>query len=418
MRLTHPAAVFALALIGCPLTLPAQQRGGPPRTDWPQWRGPNRDNVSTEGGLLRQWPENGPPLAWKATGVGVGYSSVSVAGERIFTMGDGADSSYVHELRRDGGNKVWSAKVGRPGGNYAGTRSTPTVAGDRVYAMGQWGDLVCLDAATGREHWRKSMEKDLGGRMMSDWGYAESVLVDGENVVCTPGGGKGTVAALNKDSGQVVWRSRGLTDSASYASLVPAEMGGRRQYVVLTDASVAGVAADNGSVLWRAPRKGEVAVVPTPVVSGGHVFVTSGYNVGCNLFRVADVNGRLVPRQVYANKDLDNHHGGVVLVGDCVYGTTENQLVCMDLKSGKVKWKNRSVGKGAVAYADGHLYVRGQGEGTVALVEATPDEYREKGRLEQPDRSSEQAWAHPVVAGGKLYLRDQDVLLCYDVAAH
>ena len=410
MRLLRLFVIVGWLVYALPVVAAAQQG------DWPEWRGSKRDNISAETGLLKQWPESGPTLAWKTKGVGVGYSSVSVVGDRVYTMGDGPDSSYVHALERNGGKKVWSAKVGKTGGNYAGTRSTPTVAGDRVYALGQFGDLVCLDAASGKEHWRKNLEKDLGGRIMSDWNYTESVLVDGDHVICTPGGSKGTLAALNKNTGEVVWRSRGLTDAASYASLVPTAMGGRRQYVVLTDASVAGVAADSGSLLWRAPRKGEVAVIPTPIVSGEHVFVTSGYGVGCNLFRVPNVNGKLVPRQAYANKDLDNHHGGVVLVGDCVYGTTENQLVCMDLKTGKVKWKNRSVGKGSIAYADGHLYVRGEGEGAVALVEATPEEYREKGRLEQqPDRSSEHAWAHPVIAGGRLYLRDQDVLLCYDL---
>ena len=387
--------------------------------EWPQWRGPNRDNVSAETGLLKRWPDDGPPLAWKAGGIGEGYSSVSVAGGRIFTMGDGPDSSYVHALELDGGKKIWSAKVGRTGGNYEGTRSTPTVDGDRVYALGQWGDLVCLDAATGREHWRKNLEKDFGGRMMSGWGYSESVLLDGERVVCTPGGGKGTLLALNKATGEPVWRTEDFTDDAAYSSIVPATIGGVRQHVQLTGASVVGVAPDTGDVLWRAARQGETAVIPTPVVHDDHVFVTSGYNVGCNLFRVTrGPGGKFTAGQVYANKDMQNHHGGVVLVGGHVYGTSGNQLVCMNLMTGKVAWKDRSVGKGAVAYADGHLYVRSEGgEGTVALVEATPKGYAEKSRFDQPDRSDKQSWPHPVIVGGKLYLRDQDVLLCYDVKA-
>jgi outer membrane protein assembly factor BamB len=388
-------------------------------SDWSQWRGPKRDNLSTGTALLKQWPKDGPPLAWKTRGIGSGYSTVSIAGDRIYTMGDGKESSYVHALELNGGRKIWSAKVGRPGGDYPGTRSTPTVDGDRVYALGQHGDLVCLDAATGSEHWRKSLTKDFGGRMMSGWGYAESVLVDGDKVVCTPGGNKGTILALNKTSGDVVWRTEDFTDDAAYSSLVPCEIGGVRQYVQLTDESVVGVAADTGDVLWRSPRHGETAVIPTPVVHGNHVFVTSGYNIGCNLFRVTpQQGGKFKVDQVYANKDMENHHGGVVLVGDHVYGTSGNQLVCMNLMTGKVAWKDRSVGKGAVAYADGNLYVRSEGgDGTVALVEATPRGYREKGRFDQPDRSNTQSWPQPVIAGGKLYLRDQDVLLCYDVKA-
>lgn len=384
--------------------------------EWHQWRGPGRDNLSEETGLLKQWPENGPPLAWKAKGIGTGYSTVSIAGGRIFTMGDVGDSGYVHALELGGGRKIWSAKVGRPGGNYEGTRSTPTVDGDRVYALGQWGDLVCLDAATGTELWRKNLEKDFGGKMMSGWGYAESVLVDGDKVVCTPGGDKGTILALNKLTGEPVWRTEDFTDEAAYSSIVPAAIGGVRQYVQLTGDSVVGVAPDTGDVLWRAQRPGKTAVIPTPIVHNDHVFVTSGYKVGCNLFRITKEGEKFKAEQVYAKPDMENHHGGVVLVGDHVYGTSGNQLVCLELMTGKVAWKDRSVGKGAVAYADGHLYVRSEGnDGMVALVEATPQGYREKSRFDQPDRSNRQSWPQPVIVGGKLYLRDQDLLLCYDV---
>jgi outer membrane protein assembly factor BamB len=407
--------VLALAAAAAP---PAKSGSEASAAEWPQWRGPNRDNLSRETGLLKEWPEGGPPLAWKAKGIGRGYSTVSVAGGRIFTMGDGGDASYVHALSPDGGRRLWSAKVGKPGGDYPGTRSTPTVDGGRVYALGQHGDLVCLDAASGREQWRKSFTKDFGGKMMSGWGYAESVLVDGDHVVCTPGGPKGTIVALDKDTGKTVWRTKGFTDSAAYCSIVVAEIGGVRQYVQMTDAGVVGVAADGGKVLWRAPRKGETAVIPTPLVKGELVFVSSGYGVGCNLFRITPTSGgKLNAEQVYQNNEMENHHGGMVVVGDHVYGSSDPGILkCVELKTGKEVWHDRSVGKGSVAYADGNLYLRGEA-GPVALVEATPAGYREKGTFEQPDRSHDAAWPHPVVAGGKLYLRDQDVLLCYDVKA-
>jgi outer membrane protein assembly factor BamB len=387
--------------------------------DWPQWRGPNRDGISAETGLLTTWPEGGPPLSWKAAGLGAGYSSVSISQGRIFTMGDGPDGSFVIALSENGGQKLWTTPVGSPGGGagYPGPRCSPTVDGDLVFALGQHGDLVCLEAASGKERWRKKMSKDFGGKMMSGWGYSESPLVDGDRLICTPGGNQGTLLALDKKTGDVLWRTKPLTDSAAYSSVVPADMGKVHQYVQLTDAHVFGVAANDGRVLWEAARKGATAVVPTPIVYSNYVYVTSGYNVGCNLFRVETAGGGFRAEQVYANKALDNHHGGVIRIGEHIYGHSDrNGWVCQNLKSGEVVWSSKQLPKGALAYADGHFYLRSEsGKGTVALIEAIPTAYREKGRFHQPDRSGANSWAHPVVANGKLYLRDQDILLCYDV---
>ncbi len=386
--------------------------------DWPQWRGPNRDNLSTETGLLRQWPATGPKLVWKATGIGGGFSSVSLVGNRIYTMGDGPDDLFVHALDRDTGKIAWSTKVGLPGGhkNYPGPRGTPTVDGGALYVLTQHGDLICLDAAKGSVRWRKNTERDFGGAMMSGWRWSESPLVDGDKVVCTPGGPQGTVVALNKQTGALLWRSKEWTDKAAYSSLVPVEIGGVRQYVQLTGASVGSVAAASGKLLWRADRPGKTAVIPTPVYKDGLVFVTSGYNIGCNLFKISGSGNVFKAEQIYANTDMAVHHGGIVLVGDHVYGQSgRGDLTCMELKSGKVAWTDRSVGKGSIAYADGHLYVRSESKGEVALVEATPGGYKETSRFTQPERTTRMAWPHPVIAGGKLYLRDQDKLFCYDV---
>ncbi|MEW6161544.1 MAG: PQQ-binding-like beta-propeller repeat protein, partial [Verrucomicrobiota bacterium] len=253
--------------------------------EWPQWRGPTRNARSPDQGLLKTWPAGGPALLWKTKGLGRGYSSVAVAQGKIFTMGDSTDASFIHALAAEGGKKLWSAKVGKPGGDYPGTRSTPTVDGARVYALGQFGDLVCVDTATGVEKWRKHLEKDFGGRMMSGWGYSESVLVDGDQVVCTPGGSRGTVVALDKETGALRWQSKELKDSAAYASIIAVEIGGVRQYIQLTDASVSGLAAKDGRLLWRAPRRGSTAVIPTPIYHDGFVYVTSGYGIGCDLFQ-------------------------------------------------------------------------------------------------------------------------------------
>ena len=385
--------------------------------DWPQWRGPHRDGISPDTGLLAEWPSGGPPLAWKATGIGEGFSSVSIAGSRIFTMGDGADSSFIYALDLKG-KPLWSAKVGRPGGDHPGTRCTPTIDGDLVFALGQFGDLVCVEAATGQERWRKNLNRDFGGRMMSGWGNSESPLVDGDKVLCTPGGARGAVLALNKKTGDVIWQSKEFKDSAAYASIITAEISGVRQYIQLTGASVAGFAVDDGKLLWRAARQGSTAVVATPIFHDNCVYVTSGYGIGCNLFRISRSNDQFSAEQIYQNKVMVNHHGGVVLVGEHIYGYSDGKgWVCQEFKSGKLVWEERQKSsKGSLVYADGHLYLRSEGgRGTVALIEATPQGYAEKGRFNQPDRSAQNSWAHPVVIDGKLYLRDQDVLLCYDV---
>jgi outer membrane protein assembly factor BamB len=390
--------------------------------DWPQWRGRNRDAVCTETGLLKQWPANGPRLVWKANGLGEGYSGVSVVAGRIFTMGDLGGSSCVLALNAADGKVIWTTKVGQAGGGggYPGPRCTPTFDSGLVYAMNQYGDIVCVKADTGAEVWRARMGS-FGGRMMSEWGYSESPLVDGDRLVCTPGGPNGAVLALDKKTGQPVWQSKELTDSASYASLVPATIGGVKQYIVFTDKNVAGIAAANGKVLWRAPREGRVAVIPTPIYKNGIVYVTSGYGVGCNAFRITGSGTSFRAEPIYANTAMVDHHGGVVLVGDYVYGHSDSRgWVCMKLATGEVAWAERREAphKGSILYADGRLYLRAEdGAGTIALVEATPSGYKEISRFDQPDRSSKNSWPHPVIANGKLYLRDQDVLLCYDVKA-
>jgi outer membrane protein assembly factor BamB len=407
-------AILLLSLAGPVFSAPG---------DWPEFRGPNRDDISKETGLLQDWPEGGPKLAWKASGLGEGYSGVSPLGDRIYTAGDRSDASFVIALNRADGAQVWSAKLGKPGpvGDppFEGPRATPTVDGDLLFMIGQWGEMVCLEASSGKELWRKDLVKDFSGTLPK-WGYAESPLVDGEKVLVTPGGEKGTILALNKKTGVVIWQSKEFTDPAHYSSLVPVEYGGVRQYVQLTPASVAGVAAADGKLLWRAARKGNVAVIPTPIFDDGLVYVTSGYGVGCNLFKVSAGVGKLSTEQVYANKVMANHHGGVIKVGDCVYGYSEGKgWTCQDFKTGEAKWQEKEkLGKGSIAFADGRFYLRQEGgRGTLALIEASPEGYKEHGRFDQPNRSSKNSWPHPVIAGGKLYLRDQDVLLCYEIMA-
>lgn len=389
--------------------------------DWPQWRGPNRDGYSPDTGLLRQWPKGSPQLVWKASGLGLGYATVSVVGDRIFTMGDQGDSNFLIALRRADGEPLWKTKLGRAGapgwGGFAGPRCSPTVDGGLVLAVGQYGEVLCADAATGREIWRKDYLKDFGGEL-PEWGYAGMPLVDGERVILVPGGSRGALVALDKTTGERVWQSAELTDSIHYSSPIVAEIAGIRQYIQLTDASVAGIAAADGRLLWRAARQGRTAVIPTPIYRDGLVYVSSGYGVGCNLFKITSAGGKFSAEEVYANKTMTNQHGGVVLVGDHLYGHSDNKgWTCQDFKSGEIVWQEKSkLGKGSITFADGMLYLRAEaGEGTIALIEASPAGYRETGRFDPHDRSDKNSWPHPVVIDGRLYLRDQDVLLCYDV---
>lgn len=403
---------MVLGVLGFSLVLAA---GG----DWPQWRGEKRDGHSTDKGLLKQWPDGGPKLLWKTNGIGGGFSSVAVAQGRIFTMGDGTDSSYVYALEEKDGKQVWMSKVGRTegGGGYPGPRCTPTVDGDIVVAVGQYGDLVCLETKTGRENWRKNLQKDFAGKMMSGWGYSESPLVDGDRVVVTPGGKDGAMVALDRKTGKELWRCKDFIDSAGYSAIVIAELANARQYVQLTGSSVVGVSPNDGRLLWQAARRGQTAVIPTPIVHNDHVYVTSGYGVGCNLFRITRSGNKFSASEVYANKVMVNHHGGVIRVGEFLYGYSDGKgWTCQSFKTGDAMWAERKLDKGAISFADGHLYLRAErGKGTVLLIEASPKGFNEKGRFDQPDRSQQQSWPHPVIANGRLYIRDQDILLCYDV---
>ncbi len=392
--------------------------------DWPQWQGPDRSNVSTEKGLLKEWPSRGPKLLWTFTDAGNGYSGPAIVGDRLYTMGADEETEYLFAIDLGTQKKLWSTKIGPRfiNGWGDGPRGTPTVDGDLVFALGGQGNLICVKAGSGEQVWTKSMQNDLGGEMMSGWGYTESPLVDGDVVVCTPGGKDGTLAALDKKTGEVRWRSKDYTDTAGYSSVVVSEAGGIRQYVQRTGQSVAGVAAKDGSLLWRFPHTANTAAIPTPIVAGNYVFATSGYGSGCVLIQLTPHGQGITARKVYANKDMTNHHGGVVKVGDFLYGHSDRGgWICMEFKTGKVRWKVADkLRKGSITYADGHLYCYSENDGTVALIEASPDGWKESGRFKIArqttlPRKGGHIWTHPVVANGRLYLRDQDLIFCYQV---
>ncbi len=396
--------------------------------DWPQFRGPARDNISKETGLLKEWPKEGPPLAWKAKGIGDGHASVAVADGRIFTSGeDDSGSVMAFALNEKDGTQIWKAKVGglvnQPdsmGGH--GSRSTPTVDGNMVYVQGPAGDVVALSVTDGKEAWRASMKKQFGGQIPT-WGYSDSILIDGDNAVCFPGGGGGAVVALDKKTGNVVWKAKDLKDPAHYTSLVAADIGGVHQIIALTPETLAGINSKDGSLLWSVKRHGETAVCPTPIVHENYVYCTSGYGIGCDLFKINSEGGKFSVEPVYThakNVVMVNHHGGVIYLDGCIYGYSDSKKgwICQDFLTGAMKWKGKeSVGKGTIAYADGHFYIRDEGKGTIALIEASPTAYKEISHFTPPDLSHKPYWPHMVIANGKLYVRDMDTLLCYDVKA-
>ncbi len=388
--------------------------------DWPQWRGPNRDGHSTDTGLLKKWSDGGPKLLWKATGLGAGYASVSVVGDRLFTMGDLGDAAYLIAVRPADGQILWKTKVGKSGapgwGGFAGPRCTPTVDSNRVIAVSQYGQVLCADTVSGAEIWRKDYAEDFGGQL-PEWGFTGMPLVVGDKVILIPGGKEGDLVAVDKETGKLIWQSKELADGIHYSSPVLVEIVGVKQIVQLTDASVAGIQGSDGRLLWRAERKGQTAVIPTPIYHDGQVYVSSGYGAGCNLFKITADHGEFSAVESYANKVMTNHHGGVVLVGKNLFGFSDGHgWTCQDFETGKDVWHKQGIGKGSLVYADGLLYLRAEADkGTVAIIEPTAEGYKELGSFDPPDRSDKNSWPHPVVTGGRLYLRDQDVLQCYDV---
>ena len=414
--------------------------------DWPQWQGPGRNAVSKETGLLKEWPKDGPPLAWKVKGLGGGYSGPSIAAGRIFGMSNRGDDEVVWALSEPDGKELWATRLGPalkqswPQGKE-GPGCTPTIDGERLYVEGLAGDVACLQVQDGKVLWQRSLQKDFGGSLPT-WSYRESPLVDGDKVVCTPGGEDATLAALDKMTGKTIWKSQlpgspggdsgGLgafsKSGAAYASAIVFDFQGQRQYAQFTATALIGVAASDGKVLWRYDRPANSHKIncSTPLYYDGQVLAASAYDAGGGLVKLSkDANGGVKAEEVWFSRKMQNHHGGMILLDGSLYGANGGNeggyLICLDFKTGNVLWDERDdaghrAPKGSLALADGRLYYRTE-KGAMLLIEPSPKQYIERGRFDQPDRTRQPAWTHPVIANGKLYLRDQDVLLCYDVKA-
>jgi len=535
--------------------------------DWPQWQGPDRTAHSQESGLLKEWPKHGPPLAWEAKGLGGGDSAPSVSVGRIYGMSHRSADEMVWALSERDGKEIWAVRIAPAlSQNWPqskeGPSATPTVDGDRLYVMGLAGNVACLQVADGKVVWQRNLVADFGGRSPM-WSFRESPLVDGDKVICTPGGAETTMVALDKMNGEPIWKSfvpdraggsqpqnrgpgamqsdpvlstldkdhnkeisaeelaqaptvlleldkdkdgklsedevspqrgdgqanrrrsrrgpgimrmmkalsaldadeNGVIDEAeiknavaalrkldinhdgklteeeagmkymgpqntgaAYSSPIAIDFGGQRQYVQLLAMTVAGVSAADGKLLWRydKPANGMRINISTPIYHGGQVFATSAYGAGAGLARLTkNAGGEFKAEEVWFSKSMENHHGGVILYDDALFGANGGNgggyLVCLDFKTGEVLWNEadrdkRRVTKGSVAFADDRIYYRTE-EGPIVLIEPSRKEYLERGRFDQPERTDKPAWAHPVIANGKMYIRDQDALFCYDIKA-
>jgi outer membrane protein assembly factor BamB len=397
--------------------------------DWPQWRGPLRNGVSEETGLLKSWPGQGPRLLWQVHDLGSGYSTPSIRGERLFLQANSdLDNELVVALDARDGRRLWSTRLGKVGRNnglqYPGARSTPTVDGELLFALGSDGDLACLESETGRVLWKKQLREEYAGRP-GNWAYAESPLVDGDVVVCSPGGKVASMVALNKKTGELFWKARvPEAGEAAYASAIVVETGGVRQYVQMMEKTVIGVDAKTGQCLWRYERTAKsMANIPTPLAHDAYVYTATRLGGG-GLVKLKAAGGAIEAEEVYLSQKVPKGMGGAVRVGDYLYGTSDRSLLCIGFTTGKVIWEDKCVGPGSICAAGDLLYVHGENNGTVALVEATPKGYHEVGRFTPPghpdyakDSSGVKAWEYPVIANGRLYLRNVGSLWCYDIRA-
>jgi len=406
--------IARFALVALFVILAAVSPGARVPIDWPGWQGPDRTGISKETGLLKEWPSAGPSIVWSASGIGGGYGSMAIVGERLYVQGMRNGSSIVSALNRADGKQVWSKTLGRAQSNDQGEgpRGTPTVDGDRLYVLTEGGDLACLKT-DGSEVWHRNILEDFHGPQLR-WLISESPLVDGPHVVVTPGGRGAGMVKLDKMTGKTVWTASDLSDPAGYSSVIAADVQGVRTYMTFTAAAAVGVRANDGKVMFRYRNAANgTANITTPIFFDNKVFFTSSYDTGGALLGLTAQNGSVSANEIYFTRNMKNHHGGVVLVDGYLYGFNDSILTCLEFATGNVKWRDRSVGKGSVSFADGNLYIQSESN-TVGLAEASPTGYREHGRFQIGDKGLP-SWAHPVVSGGRLYVRNQDSLTAYDI---
>jgi outer membrane protein assembly factor BamB len=409
------------------VSLSSVQAVEPTKDSWPQWGGPSRDHKSLTTGLKQEWPTGGPALLWKMDTAGMGYSSLAVSEGRGYSQGSQDGENFVFCIDVTSGKEIWRVESGAAGKGYntgwgAGPRGTPTVVNDRVVVLDDAGNCCCLRKDNGQTVWKVNLISDLGGSMPK-WGFSESPLVDGQRVVICPGE-KNFLTALDLKTGEVVLRSTGYEAAPHYVSVIKHSVGGVEAYTTACGKGLVSFAVDDGRVLWTNSFTGAgTATIPTPIVKDNLVYHTAGYDTGCVLMKLTADGKNVTAEQVWANKNQGNHHGGIVLVNDNVFGfKSKAGWVCQDLATGAVKWESRVAKEtgASVAYADGRLYVYGASTGNCYLVEPSASEWSVKGQLALPaksqlNRGKGEIWTHPVIAEGKLFLRDLDLLYAFDI---
>jgi outer membrane protein assembly factor BamB len=419
---------FPLRILVASMLLQSLAFAADPTGQWFQWRGPNRDGVSKETGLLSKWPDAGPAVAYHIDGLGRGMSSVAIADGRLLTMGSVDGKCHVTCRNASNGSPVWSTP-------FTDARSDPTCSptvdleSGLVFALSNDGVLVCCNLSDGKIVWQKNFVSDMGGKIESSWGYSESPFVDGERLICTPGAKDAMVAALNKKTGDAIWKGKAPegklrgNDGAGYSSVIVSNAAGIKQYVQLVGHGIVSYQADTGELLWNYDRIANgTANIPTPIAKDDYVFCSSGYDDGGTaLLQISKKGKKLNAKEVYykTSKELQNHHGGMVMIGNYVYmghGHNNGFPACVEWKTGKNLWsKARGAGSGsaAVIAAEGKLYFRYQ-DSTMALIDTNTSKYELISQFKLPTHNGE-SWPHPVIAGGRLFVRDQDELFCYDL---
>lgn len=396
--------------------------------DWYQWRGPNRDGIAKEQGLKNQWPEEGPAILFQSKGLGSGMASVAIADGKVCTIGNIDGQTHLICLKQKDGSLLWKRAFTPDRGAANGTPAID-VANDRVYGLSFDGILVCCELQSGEIVWKKSFPGDFQGKMESGWGYSESPLIDGDRLICTPGGMDAMVVCLDKSTGETIWKGKAPqgklrgNDGAGYASVVISNAAGRKQYVQLIGHGVVSYDAQTGELLWNYDRVANTtANIPTPIVKDDYVFCSTGYDDGGSALLQIKKSGKgLAVKEVYykSSKQLQNHHGGMVMVGDHIYmghGHNNGFPACVEWRTGKDLWeKGRGAGSGsaAIIFADNKLFFRYQ-DGVMAMIDSDTKKYKLLGKFKLATHNGE-SWPHPVIVDGILYIRDQDDLVAYQL---